>query len=173
MHAIIVNQSHDGEVGCVHNDVYTVNPRLTCWVWAPRRTRHPPPNTRRKTRCRQIEAYITDVRAERWAPRDVTNLQKGGGVVILKLIKRKRKRLESSFLISHPRRILAWRTQRERSSTLKQWWPWAFKSCWFLWLKAANWFAGLGLDTKFSFQILLLSFLSFSFLSNWNLWYKY
>ena len=32
MHANCVNQSHDGERGCVHDDVYTVNPRLTCWV---------------------------------------------------------------------------------------------------------------------------------------------
>ena len=32
MHAKCVNQSHDGERGCVHNDMYADNPRLTSGV---------------------------------------------------------------------------------------------------------------------------------------------
>ena len=39
MHVNCVNQSHNGEEGCVHKDVYTVNPHLTYGLRAPRHTR--------------------------------------------------------------------------------------------------------------------------------------
>ena len=65
MHANCVSQSHDGEEGCVHSDVYTVNPCLTCGVRAPRRTRNHPPINGRKPRRREIAAGNANTLAER------------------------------------------------------------------------------------------------------------
>ena len=84
-----VSQSHEEEEGCVHNDVYTVNPCLTYWVKALRCTRHPPPIKRRKPRRRAIPTCSTDARAERRAPRTLTNSQ-NGGIAISESIKKKR-----------------------------------------------------------------------------------
>ena len=102
-----VSQSHDEEEGCVHNDVYTVNPCFTCWVWAPGCTRSPPPIRRRQTKRWPTAANSTDMRVERNEPSDLTNSRKGGEASRIRNgFKSEEEGGEISlFLISRPKKI--------------------------------------------------------------------
>ena len=85
-----------------------------------RHASHPLPIRWRKTRGEPITAYITDARTERCTLKGVTNSQKGG-ITILKRIKRKRKTLESSFLISRPRKLGLEDTPRRKFCFVGSW----------------------------------------------------